>query len=191
MKRLVLHDDYCRRTLMIHGFLVVLAIGFTGFVLTATGFRTGALLTAIPALTLVVLASGLASWVELRARGGLLRHLMETGVRMPVTQSDVEWSDDPESSYGTGLWPYSFQGNRYEVRTLEHLLVNVPEEATALVDPDQPERAILLMANGITRGGYGLSEGSLLRRIGLGTLLLTSWAVWTVGIGLGLIGLSR
>jgi len=187
MERLVLHDDYCRRTLIIHGLLGAVAIGVTGFVLNATGFGTQLVLTAVSALAVVLLASGLASWIELRARARLLRDLMDTGVRLPVTLVDIEWSDDPESSYGSGLWPYSYQGRRYEIRTLESIFVKVPPDATALVDPSRPERAVLLMANGITRGGYPLSEGSLLRRIALGLLLAATWGWWIVAMGLVLV----
>ena len=192
MKRLVLHDDYCRRTLIIHGLLGAVAIGVTGFVLV-TGFGRQFLPTAVAGLALVLLASGLAAWIELRARGRLLRDLMDTGVRLPVTLVDIEWSDDPESSYGSGLWPYSYQGRRYEIRTLESIFVRVPPDATALVDPSRPERAVLLMANGITRGGYGLSQGSVLRRIALGVLLLATWGSWVVATGIALVtaGWSR
>jgi hypothetical protein len=190
MERLVLHDDYCRRTLIVHGLLLAVATGVTGFVLNATGFRTQLVLTTLPTLCLVFLGSGVASWIELRARGRLLHHLIETGVRVPATQSDIEWSDDPESSYGTGVWPYTYQGHRYEVRTLESVYVKVRPEATALVDPNRPERAVILMANGITRGGYGLSEGSIVRRIALGSLLLASWSSWVVAIGIAVVSRS-
>ena len=193
MERLVLHDDYCRRTLIVHGLLLAVATNVTGFVLNATEFRTQLVLTTLPTLCLVVLASGLASWIQLRARGRLLHHLTETGLRVPATQSDIEWSDDPESSHGTGVWPYSYEGNRYEVRTLESVYVRARPEATALVDPSRPERAVILMANGITRGGYGLSQGSVLRRIALGLLLLATWGSWVVATGIALVtaGWSR
>jgi len=185
MRTPVLQDDYCRQRLIVHGLLGTAAIGVTGFLLNATAFRS--VLTTLPALFVALLASGLVTWIEMRARGRLLRHLIDTGIRMPVTLADVEWSDDSESPWGVGVWPYAYNGHQYEIRAFESMWAKSRTEATALVDPDRPQRAVLLMANGFTRGAYRLSEGSRLLRTALQLLLVATWGSWLLAIGVGVV----
>ncbi|MEK6225022.1 MAG: hypothetical protein AABM40_01870 [Chloroflexota bacterium] len=189
MKGLILHDDHCRLRLMQNGVLSAGAIGITAFLVNSTGFRERS--TVVIALVVALLASGLVSSIELRRRGRLLRRLIDTGVRIPVTLADVEWSDDPESPWGNGVWPYTHRARRFEIYAFESIWTPLRSEATALVDPDQPERAVLVMANGFTRGGYQLTRGSRLRRTAVGLVLLGAWGSWIVAIGFGLSGMSR
>lgn len=186
MKGLVLRDDHCRLRLMQQGLLGAAAIGTTAFLLNASGFRTPLVFLMAPALGVALVGSGLVLWIELRARARLLRRLIDTGIRVPVTLSDVVWSDDSESPWGNGVWAYAYNGHHFEIHAFESLWVRVRTEATALVDPDRPERAVLVMANGFTRGGYRLSEGSRLRRTVLPIVLLATWAVWVLAIGIAL-----
>jgi hypothetical protein len=185
MKGLILHDDHCRLRLIQDGVLSAGAIGITAFLMDSTGFRERS--TVVITLVVALLASSLVTSMDLRGRVRLLRRLIDTGVRIPVTLADVEWSDDPESPWGNGVWPYTHHARRFEIYAFESIWTPLRSEATALVDPDQPERAILVMANGFTRGGYRFTQGSRLRRIALGLLLTACWGMWILAIGVGLV----
>jgi hypothetical protein len=188
MTQLVLHDDYCRSRLGMQALLGAGATGVTTFLLFATGFRTDAALLMIGTLLAALHITGLVSWVALSERVRSLRHLIDSGIPTPAVFVDTQWSNDPESPWGQSVWSYAYNGVSFQIRMFEHLLSQFPTEATALVDPGRPARAVLLMPNGMTRGGYGLSDRWDARRVALVLIFAATWGLWIVAIGLALTG---
>jgi hypothetical protein len=183
---LVFHDDRCRIWLMQLGVMNVAAIAASAILLNATGFRTPVVYLIVPALAVALAGSCLVSSIELRARVRVLRHLLHSGIRVPVALTDVEWSEDPESPWGNGVWNYHYDGRRFEIHALESLWASVRTEAIALVDPDRPERAVLLMPNRFTRGGYQLSARSRMWQVLVPIGHVAAWGVWVLAAGLAL-----
>jgi hypothetical protein len=165
------------------------ATGATVFILFATGFRTALLMIVTLVSGLHIL--GLVSWVVLTERMRSLRHLLDSGIRTAAVFVDTKWSNDSESPWGESVWTYNFKGVGFQIKMFEHLLSDSPTQATALVDPDRPARAVLLMPNGMTRGGYGLSDRWSVRRVVLLLVFTATWALWMVAIGLGFAGVGR
>jgi hypothetical protein len=186
MKQLVLHDDYCRERLVLPVLLGVAAIGMTAVVLFVTGFQARSVLLIVPPLVAGLLVIGVMSLVDVRARVELLRRLKESGIPTQAVFVDTEWSKDSESAWGESVWTYASGGRNFQVRAAEHRSVKVRTEARALVDPDRPERAVLVMPNGMTRGGYRPLGGWDVRRVVLVALLAATWGLWVVAIGVAL-----
>jgi hypothetical protein len=189
VRKLFWRDDYCRVRVTTLFLLGAVATGITVFLLFATGFRTALLMIVTLVAGLHILA--LVSWVVLSERMRRLRHLINSGITTPAVFVDTKWSNDPESSWGESAWTYTYKGVSFQIRMFEHLLSDFPIQATALVDPERPARAVLLMPNGMTRGGYGLSDRWSVRRVVLLLVFTATWVLWMVAIGASLAGVSR
>lgn len=189
MRKLFWRDDYCRVRVTTLFLLGAAATGATIFLLFETGFRNALLMIVTLIAGLHIL--GLVSWVILGERMRGVRHLITSGIPTPAVFVDTKWSNDPESPWGESVWTYAYNGVSFQIRMLEHFLSDFPIRATALVDPDRPARAVLLMPNGMTRGGYGLSDRWSVRRVVLLLVFTVTWVLWMAAIGVTLAGFSR